>query len=169
MREMLTPEGLLGLLDGLGVGYVLHTHPPVFTVEEAQVHTAHLAGAHIKNLFLKDKDALALVVALDDRRLDLKALGKHMGQRWSFGSPELLRATLGVEPGSVTPLALVNAAPKTLRVVLDAGILGYDVVNPHPLTNTMTVSMAVADLTRCLSAWGHGYEVVDLGAFARLG
>ncbi len=163
----------MGMLDGMGVGYELHRHPAVFTVEEAQVHTRHLPGAHIKNLFLKDKPlkdggALALVVALDDRSLDLKALGKAMGRRWSFGSPDLLREVLGVEPGSVTPLALVNAVPGRVRVVLDAAIFDHPLVNPHPLTNTMTLAMLPGDLLRCITSWGHDYAKWDLGAFLRV-
>ena len=69
-----------------------------------------LPGHHIKNLFLRNKkEAMWLVVALEDRAIDLKQLGEALGAgRLSFGSPERLRTYLGVEPGSVTPFSVIN-------------------------------------------------------------
>ena len=57
-------------------------------------HRGVLPGHHIKNLFLRNKkEAMWLVVALEDRAIDLKRLGEVLGAgRLSFGSPERLRA-----------------------------------------------------------------------------
>ena len=98
----------------------------MFTVEEAAVVNASQPGGHTKNLFLKDKKGgLWLVVLRDDFRLDLNGLSKQIGApRFSFGSGELLIATLGVPPGSVTPFALINDRERKVRVVLDEAMLG---------------------------------------------
>ena len=66
---------------------------------------------HTKSLFLTNRDgSMVLAVAKDDTRVDLKALAKRLqAGRFSFGKGELLEAVLGVSPGSVTPLALVNS------------------------------------------------------------
>jgi Ala-tRNA(Pro) deacylase len=165
---MHTPETLQAELANLGLPFTLYCHAPVFTVEEAQAVNHTIPGAHIKNLFLKDKaGALTLITALDDRRLDLTALAKHQGakRRFSFGSAKLLYTTLGVEPGSVTPLGLINAPAGSIQVVLDAGIFAHALVNPHPLINNATLGMTPTDLVKALQAWGHAPIRLDLAQF----
>jgi Ala-tRNA(Pro) deacylase len=158
-----TPDDLFAYLDRLGIAHKTVTHAPVFTVEEAQTLRGQVAGAHTKNLFLKDKkDALFLVVALEEAAIELKSLHRRLGAsgRFSFGSAELLRATLGVEPGSVTPFAALNDTDARVRVVLDAAMMGHDLLNYHPLRNTMTTSIARDDLVRFLTATGHPPRIV---------
>ena len=100
-----TPEELFAYLDRLGIVHSTVAHAPLFTVEQSQALRGSIPGGHSKNLFLKDKSGqLFLVVLLEDARIDLKWLPKLIGcGRLSFGSADLLRETLGVEPGSVTP------------------------------------------------------------------
>src|SRR6266849_7243955 len=101
-----SPDELFAYLDRLGVAHSTVTHPPLFTVEQSQALRGTIPGGHTKNLFLKDKkDALFLVTALEDATIELKSLHRVLGAsgRFSFGSADLLRDTLGVEPGSVTP------------------------------------------------------------------
>jgi len=162
----LTRADLMARLDALGIATTTFEHPPVFTVEEARAHCAHLPGGHCKSLFLKDKkDRLWLVVARDDQRVDLKALGRRLGAgNLSFGKPELLLEVLGVTPGSVTPFGLANDAGRRVNVVLDAGMLKHAVLNYHPLTNDATTAIAPADLRRFIDATGHAVQVVDLDA-----
>ena len=85
-----------------------------------------MPGAHTKNLFLTDKDGrVALVVAKDDSRVDLKRVASRLGfGRLSFGNAELLAKLLGVTPGSVTPFALINDREARLRVVVDESAAG---------------------------------------------
>ena len=159
-------EELFRRLGELGIETETMTHPPVFTVEENRELRGDLPGAHCKSLFLKDKKGvLWLVVALEDRRLDLKALAGLIGAaRLSFASPERLAAHLGVEPGSVTPFALINDPDNAVRVVIDADIARSERANFHPLTNDATTAIAPADLLRFIAALGHDPAVVDLGA-----
>ena len=106
-----TPDQLLARLAELGLTTRTVTHPPVFTVEEAKALRGELPGAHIKNLFLRDKKGkMWLVVAEEDRPIDLKALGELLGGRLSFGSADRLMTYLGVIPGAVTPFGVINDA-----------------------------------------------------------
>src|SRR6266850_6574705 len=104
-----TPADLFAFLDRLGVAYRTVSHPPVFTVEEARTLRGQIAGGHTKNLFLRDKrGALFLVTALEDAVIELKSLHRRLGAsgRFSFGSADLMRETLGIEPvsgGLITP------------------------------------------------------------------
>jgi len=160
---MLSPQQLFARLDGLGIAHRTVEHAPVFTVDEAKTHRGTLPGHHIKNLFLRNKkEEMWLVVALEDRAIDLKRLGEVLGAgRLSFGSAERLRRHLGIEPGSVTPLALINDRERLVQLVLDRGLSDGAPVNVHPLVNTMTTAMAPADLLRFFAATGHPPRWLD--------
>jgi len=162
---MLSPQQLFARLEQLGIAERTVEHPAVFTVEEAKALRGDLPGHHIKNLFLRNKkEEMWLVVALEDRAIDLKRLGEVLGAgRLSFGSAERLKRHLGVEPGSVTPLALINDASRSVQLVLDRGLVdGHgEPVNVHPLVNTMTTAMAAEDLLRFFEATGHAPRWLD--------
>ena len=161
-----TPADLFALLDRLAITHTSVTHAPVFTVEEARALRGRIPGGHTKNLFLKDKrGALFLAVALEDAVIDLKSLYHRLDAgRFSFGAAELLREVWGVEPGSVTPFGALNDAAHRVTVVLDAAMMRHEVLNFHPLVNTMTTSIRSADLVVFLQATGHAPRIVAIGA-----
>ncbi len=164
MAPPLTPDQLFARFDALGIAHQTHTHPPVFTVEEAKELRRTLPGGHCKSLFLKDKKGgLWLVVALEECRVDLKRLADALGApRFSFGSAELLREVLGVRPGSVTPFAAVNDAERRVTIVLQQAMLDHDPLNYHPLENDRTTAVAPGDLVRFLEACGHAPRVAAI-------
>lgn len=152
-----TPDDLFSYLDRLGIVHSTVSHEPLFTVEQSQSLRGQIAGGHNKNLFLKDKNQrLFLLVLLEDARINLKTLPAVLGcGRLSFGSADLLRETLGVEPGSVTPFALMNDGHGLVTPVLDETMLTRELLNYHPLTNTMTTSIRRDDLLKFVSETGH--------------
>jgi Ala-tRNA(Pro) deacylase len=154
---MLSPQQLFDRLAALGLAHRTVEHEPVFTVEQAKQHRGVLPGHHIKNLFLRNKkEEMWLVVALEDRAIDLKRLGEVLGAgRLSFGSPERLKTYLGVEPGSVTPFSVINDTGHKVTLVLDRGLEQDGPINAHPLTNTMTSALSLTDLQRFFEATGH--------------
>jgi Ala-tRNA(Pro) deacylase len=161
-----TPEDLFARLDSLGIRTTTHRHPPVYTVEQAKALRGELPGAHSKNLFLKDKKgALWLVVALEDRDIQMKELRHRIGAApLSFGRPELLQEVLGIEPGAVTPFSLINDAERRVRVVLDAGMMTLGPLNFHPLRNDATTAISPEGLLAFIRSCGHEPEVLDLAA-----
>ena len=153
-----SPDDLFAFLDQLGIRHATVNHPPLFTVEQSQFLRGQIAGGHTKNLFLKDKrGGLFLVTTLEEAEVDLKSLHRRLGAsgRFSFGSAEQMRATLGVDPGSVTPFGVLNDTDARVTVVLDAAMLAHETLNFHPLVNTMTTSISRDDLVRFLAATGH--------------
>lgn len=144
-------------LAALGIAYEVHEHPPVFTVEESSKHTRHIAGAHTKNLFLKDKEGVFwLVTVPDEARVNLKALPTAIGcGRVSFGKAEDMERLLGISPGSVTAMAAINDTGGEVRFVLDAGLAEAEIINCHPLRNNATLSLSPKDLVRALGHWQH--------------
>jgi Ala-tRNA(Pro) deacylase len=152
-----SPDDLFAYLADLGIAHTTVTHPPLFTVEQSQALRGTIPGGHTKNLFLKDKkDAVYLVVTPEDARVDLKTLHHRLGTaRFSFGSADLMREVLGVEPGAVTAFGMINDTKRRVTVVIDAGLMASAIINCHPLVNTMTTSIARDDLVKFLSATGH--------------
>ena len=158
-------EPLFALLDQLGVEHSTLEHPAVFHVGEGDEIKAGLPGGHTKNLFLKDaKGRLWLVSALQDTRIDLKALPAVIGSaKLSFGKPELMAGTLGVTPGSVTAFALMNDAQRRVTFVLDKALLAKEPLNFHPMINTATTAVSAEGFLRFLGALGVEPILVDFG------
>jgi Ala-tRNA(Pro) deacylase len=162
----MTPtERLAAFLDAHGIDAQRVAHPPVFTVEESERLVPPLPGTKTKNLFLRDKKGARhfLVSVPHDLAVDLDALGKTLqAGRLGFASPERLLRHLGVTPGSVSLLALVNDTARAVELVLDRRIFEADAVHAHPLTNDATMIVARADLRRFLEATGHAARVIDV-------
>ena len=156
-------DRLLDWMADNGVAQTTHDHPAVFRVDEGLELKAALPGAHTKNLFLKDKKGrLWLISARQDTVIDLKRAEKWIGSaRLSFGNETLLWETLGVRPGSVTALGLINDPDRRVTFVIDKALWDADIVNFHPLTNTATTGMAQADFRRFLELIGREAMVVD--------
>lgn len=161
----LSPAELLSRLRDLGIAAETFEHPAVFTVAESRPVKEGIPGAHTKNLFLKDKRGrLFLITARDETRIDLKRTHEAIGAtgRLSFGSADQLRSALGVEPGSVTALAVVNDRAGQVTMILDKNLEGFERVNVHPLVNTMTTGLHWDDLVRFLASTGHEPRVIRL-------
>ena len=50
-----TPDELLAYLKELGIATTTVEHPPLHTVEDSRALRGEIPGAHVKNLFVKDK------------------------------------------------------------------------------------------------------------------
>ncbi|MFC7377596.1 prolyl-tRNA synthetase associated domain-containing protein [Brevundimonas sp. GCM10030266] len=162
-------DRLLDWMAEQGIAQTTHDHPAVFRVEEGLELKAAMPGAHTKNLFLKDKKGkLWLISARQDTVVDLKRAPKTIGSdRLSFGNEHLLYETLGVRPGSVTALALINDPDQRVTFILDKALWDADIVNFHPLTNTATTALAQGEFRKALEAMGRApVRVVDFKAMA---
>ena len=162
---VLSPEALFSYLDSLGIAYETVTHPPLHTVAESQELRGQIAGAHTKNLFLKDKkDQFFLLTVEEEAVVDLKSIHHVIGaaSRVSFGKPEKMEELLGVQPGAVTAFGLVNDTGGQVRFFIDSELLGRERINCHPLTNTATTSVSSADLMRFVEATGHTATPLNL-------
>lgn len=156
---------LFAYLEALGIASETVEHEAMFTVEQSQALRGTISGAHTKNLFLRDKEnRLVLVVAKEDTKVDFKGLSKRLGLgRFSFGKPAQMKAVLGIEPGSVTALALMHEGSTALTaVVVDEALIAFAEVNCHPLDNRATTRLATSDLLRFIRACGHEPEILPL-------
>lgn len=159
-----TEDQLLETLRKAGIEYRYFQHPPVFTVEEAAVHCQEIPGAHVKNLFLRDhkKTAYLLVSLPEKKRLNLANMGERLGiSRLSFASADDLVEYLGVQPGSVTPFAILNA-PHSIPLFLDHGLENETEIAVHPMVNTATIVLKLRSLLSFIEEM-RGKRVLFLG------
>jgi Ala-tRNA(Pro) deacylase len=148
-----------------GISAARHEHPPVMTVEESLRLVPKLPGAKTKNLFLRDKKGRRhfLVTVPHDIAVDLGALGAALGVGGvGFASAVRLQTHLGIMPGSVSLLALVNDEAHAVEFVIDRSLWEAAAVQAHPLTNSATMVVAHADLERFLEATGHPPRIIDV-------
>src|SRR5881227_524727 len=148
-----------------GIAPERHAHPAVMTVEESERLVPTLPGAKTKNLFLRDKKGARhfLVTVPHDLAVDLNALGAALGAgRLGFASPERLMRHLGITPGSVSLLALVNDAAHAVEFVIDRRLWDADAVHAHPLVNNATLVIPHVQLERFLAATGHSVRIIDV-------
>ena len=148
------------------IAYQRFDHPPVFTVADVHRLTPDLPGAGTKNLFFRDKKGTRhfLVVMPDRKRVDLKKLPFSLqSARVSFGSPQRLKENLGIEPGSVSLLALYNDRnDHKVEVFIDSALWQSDAFQFHPLVNTSTLVISKDGIQRFLSATGHRWKVAEI-------
>jgi len=154
MTVMADPRQVYKVLEAMGIQYEKYEHPPVFTGEEAAEHWGPIKATQVKNLFLRNKkgDRQYLVILEINKQADLRQLVKIIGDdRFSFGSPERLMATLGVTPGSVSPFGLLHEGSKDVRVIVDQDLRSAERLIFHPNLNTASVTISIADFERFLA------------------
>ena len=158
---------LIEFLRSLGIIVDPVAYPAHSTVEEGRALRGDMAGTFTKNLLLRDKKGrLFLLVAEETRAIDLRTLHNKIGAsgRLGFASPDAVREILGVEPGALTPLALMHDNNRATTVVLDEILMHDKQLNFHPLVNTQSIGLSPAELIRFIDATGHQYLIADLAA-----
>jgi Ala-tRNA(Pro) deacylase len=150
-------------LDALGIAYARHEHPPIGSAEAGEPYWAGIDAAHCKNLFLRNQKGTRhyLVILQYRKRADLRAVADQIGDgKLSFGSPERLRAHLGVTPGSVSPFGLIHDAHHAVRVAIDRDLASAARISFHPNINTATIVLAFSDFERYLEQCGNPVQYV---------
>lgn len=160
-----TQEKLLSYLTQNHIAYKLYSHIPLFTCEQAKTVVAELnmPGAEVKNLFLKDsKKQFWHIIATYNTKIDLKITGKTLGTKeLRFADAVLLMHYLGVEPGSVTPLAQINDTQGEVTIIIDAQLLKAECLQVHPLKNDATIIITPLDLLKFFGLINKSYAVYD--------
>lgn len=161
-REIYEIEHFLKSHD---IAYDRYDHAAVFTCEEADREVPEMAAARTKNVFVCDRKGRRhfLVVVGYEKSIDLAALAPRLAaDKLRLASPERLKTHLGVDPGSVTLLALVNDRENAVELVLDQPIWDAAAVRCHPLVNTATLSIGQDGMRRLYALTGHEPRVMDV-------
>jgi len=158
-------KNIYNVLADLNIEYEKHDHPAVFTVEEAEQYDKGIDAGKSKNLFLRNRkgNKFYLLVAESISKIDLKKLQSFLNEnRLSFASPDRLKEYLGVTPGSVSPFGLINDSSKSVKVLIDKGLLKFKKLGFHPNVNTSTIVIKTDDFKRFLDWTENSVTYVEL-------
>jgi Ala-tRNA(Pro) deacylase len=170
MDKFLRVPELFEFLDAHKIAFVRHDHPPVFTCEQELQHVPESGAARTKNLFLRDRRGKRhlLLVTLCSKNVGIADFAETSGaDRLSFASPERLMKHLGVEPGAVTILGLVNDAAHAVELYVDHDVWAAPGIHAHPLRNDATLVLPHASLAQFLAATGHQPVIVTVRSSER--
>lgn len=148
-----------------GIEYQRQDHPAVFTCEEALRLVPPLPGAKTKNLFLRDRKGRRhfLVVVGYEKAVDLRGLTALLGvSKLGFASAERLQRYLGVDPGSVSMLGVLNDSNGEVELIVDRELWQAQAFQCHPLVNTSTLVISRDHLQRFFRATGHQVCLLDV-------
>ena len=161
---MIFKDDLIRILNDNGFEYCVKEHAPLFTVEDSKSLRGQIEGAHSKNLFLKDAKANFFLISIEESAsIDLKkTMQQIQSKKLSFAKPEYLQDILGIEPGSVSPFALLNDIKKQVKFYLDRSFLDSETVNFHPLINTATVNISPQNLIELIEKYHNPVNYIDL-------
>lgn len=161
-----TEEKVYDFLDNLGIDYKTLKHPAAFTIEECNKVRDKVNAPVFKNLFLTNKQQthFYLLVMPGEKVFKTKYLTAQINSaRLSFANEDFMQRYLGVTPGSVTPLGLINDKDKTVRVLFDRDVLPYDEFACHPGINSASVILRLKDMIdKVVPATGHDITWVTL-------
>ena len=160
----MTKEETYAYLTAHGVGYEVTEHPAVFNMEELGAVELPYPDRDAKNLFVRDdkKRNYYLITVKGDKRVYLKEFQQAFGTRkLSFASADDLAAILGLIPGAVTPLGLLNDTEHKVILYLDSAF-GDGLIGVHPNDNTATVWLSTGELIRILREHGNEVKLVEL-------
>ena len=149
---------ILEVLDKLNIKYDIQEHKAVYTVDDLKDVFINMEGIGCKNLFLKDaKKKLFLYTLPEDQKADLKTLPEKINsKRLSFANENDLQIYLGLIPGAVTPLGIINDKEQKVTVLLDKKLKNNNIL-VHPNRNTATISIKYDDLIKFIKYCGNYY------------
>ncbi|MCR6544269.1 prolyl-tRNA synthetase associated domain-containing protein [Dehalobacterium formicoaceticum] len=155
---MLGKSEIYDLLNRREIEYTAFEHIPVYTIGEMMALDLPAPEKVVKNLFLRDDKGRNhyLVVLAGHKSVNLKDLAAKISSRsLSFASESRLKKHLGLEPGGVTPLGILNNAAHDVTVVFDHELKDQDLIGVHPMENTATIFMKFEDLLKLVQEQGN--------------
>ena len=149
-----------------GLWHEITEHPAVWNMEEASTLSLPYPEADAKNLFVRDdkRRNYYLITVKGGKRVDLKSIRRDQQTRpLSFASADELGDILGLIPGAVTPLGLLNDGERRVTLLLDRAFLDAPgLIGVHPNDNTATVWLRTKDLIRLAEDHGNPVRLAEL-------
>lgn len=155
----------LHYLDQLEIKYEIVEHPAVYNMAEMEKIALPHPEADAKNLFVRDdkKRNYYLLTIKGNKRVNLQQFREENGtHRLSFASPQDLKEKMDLEPGSVTPLGLLNDSHHEISFYLDSYFSDQPRIAIHPNDNTATIWLNPQDLIEVIKNLGNPFKVVKM-------
>lgn len=161
VSNMMNKQDIYNFLAAHNFRHEITEHPAVYNMAEVAALEMPYPESDAKNLFVRDdkRRNYYLITVMGQKKVNLKDFKRAYNTRsLTFASPEELRDIMGLIPGAVTPLGLLNDAGHTVKLFLDKDFLNEPKrIGVHPNDNTATVWLNTEDLIEILR--GHGCEV----------
>lgn len=159
-------EVTYGFLEKHDILFERIDHEPANTIADCHDIENYLKAEICKNLFLKNsaKTQFYLLLMDGNKKFDSKIISRQIGStRLSFASEEDMISILGIHPGSVSIMGLINDTDNCVNLLIDSSLLKKDYFCCHPCKNTSTLKFLTKDIVgRFLPATKHGYTIVDI-------
>ena len=154
------------LLDTLGIPFTRVDHDATATID-ACLEVEKILGIHIcKNLFLcnAQKTKFYLLLMPGHKKFKTKVLSKQIGSaRLSFADDDHMKEYLGLTPGSVSIMGLMNDPENHVKLLIDSDVLKDEYFGCHPCINTTSMKLKTSDIMeKFLPAVHHEPTIVDL-------
>ena len=156
-------------LDELGIGFFLLTHPRANSMELCRGIGEEYGAKHCKNLFLTNRggNVFRLLMMEADKPFRTSAVSRSLGvSRMSFASAEQLKEVLGLEPGCVSVMGLLNAGSSgkayDLSVAIDKDLLRKERICVHPNIDTATLVVNTRDVLKFIDLMGFSVTFIDI-------
>ena len=153
-------------LDGLGIPYTRLDHEAIFTMEGCREAGELLGISLCKNLFLcnAQRTRFYLLLMPGEKRFVTRDFCRQIeSPRLSFAPGEYMEKFLGLTPGSVSVMGLMNDRENHVELVIDEDVLREEYLGCHPCVNTSSIRLSMRDmLEKFLPAAGHDFRVVRL-------
>lgn len=152
---MYVKETILPFLQEQNISYQLYSHEALGH-GDIDIELPDMQGVILKNLVLTNKTKELYLFTLPlTYRANLKALSQALGvPRFSFASVSDL-AFLGIPPGHVSPLCLLNDLNQQVHYIQPCELDDISLVNCHPLDNHFSIDIQRQDLEKVVSYSGH--------------
>ncbi|MDC0074338.1 prolyl-tRNA synthetase associated domain-containing protein [Alphaproteobacteria bacterium] len=151
-------------LEKLCIKYENFRHESVLTIKDSKNLIDNIPVDLCKSLFLKDKKKnYWLLITAKEESINLNQLAKDQKiPRLSFCKPTEMKEILKVEPGSVTPFALIYESAKKVKVIFDKTLQNTKQISFHPLHNKATTTIKTSDFFLFIDSQKILYIVCEL-------
>lgn len=158
-------QDIYDFLKAKNIWHEITEHEAVYNMEELEKVELPYPDAEGKNLFVRDDKKLNyyLITVKGDKRVDLKEFRKNNGTRnLSFASPEDLMNIMGLIPGAVSPLGILNDVELKVHFYIDKDFMNAShLIGIHPNDNTATVWLKIEDLIEIVEEHGNEVNIVE--------
>lgn len=158
--------GIYNYLQHQEIWHEITEHKAVSDMAELEDLILPYPEAMAKNIFVRDdkKRNFYLITVKGDKRIDLKEFKqKYNTRNLSFASENYLMDVMGLRPGSVTPLGILNDKDNKVNFFLDREFFNsQELIGVHPNDNTATVWLKINDLVEIIKNHGNNVEMIDI-------
>ena len=165
-KRLAKEERVYDFLDKLQIPYEGVDHDIANTIEDCREIEKELQIGVCKNLFLcnRQKTTFFLLMMPGDKHFETKVLSHQLGvSRLSFAESRYMEEFLGIPPGSVSVLGLMNDVEEQVDLLIDEDLLKEEYLGCHPCINTSSLKLRTSDiLQKFVKATGHSYHIVAL-------